>query len=242
MFKNLILFVLGFICLPVFGQNIYQNSNVQWFGYTVTAKLNEKLDFVFNAQERRKDAFRNQNLILFRPGFAYHLSPKVSLAAGYAHLDTYISESQDKIENRYWEQISYKTAIKDIDFSGRFRVEQRFSFVKNKNTENQGKPYEDRFRFQAKVDKVLNKNGKNNFLLSVNDEFMLNKNVSNNTIAFDQNRFYAGLIYRFKKNHRIEGGYMLVDQPTDSKNVKRTHIWTINLYSTFDFRKKHKLF
>ncbi len=243
--KKIFFKVGGIICFIVFlginttlAQNTYKVSNTQWFGHTFTVNLNPKFDFSFNSQYRRKDYLKAPNLVLFRPGLSYKLNNKTAFTAGYAYINTYVSETQDKIEHRYWEQVSYNPRFKNIDVSGRLRIEQRNSFNQTKDGTTKNNPFENRYRFQVKWEKKLNKLKK--AYITANDEYMIHsiRNQTDKPI-FDQNRAFAGFGYNFHKLARLELGYMHIYQEIKGSDTKAiNHILILNMYSTIGLKKK----
>ncbi len=235
---SLICYFVFFIISRTHAQNTYKVTNTQWFGHTFTVNLSPKFDFSFNSQNRRTDYLKSPNLSLFRPGLAYKLNNKTAVAAGFAYVNTYVSENQDRVEHRFWEQVSYNPRFKNVDLAGRLRIEQRNSFSQIKDGAKTNIPFENRYRFQVKWEKKFN-NFKKAYL-TANDEYMIHS-VRNKTEkpVFDQNRLYGGIGYNFHKLARLELGYMNVYQAvigSETKNIN--HILTLNLYSTMGLKRK----
>jgi Protein of unknown function (DUF2490) len=233
-----IIFLVFLNSQSVFAQKTFEVSNIQWFGHTLNLNLSKKLDFVINNQERRTDFLKSQNLILIRPGFNYKFNSKYSFAGGYTFVKTFQSQTQNRIENRFWEQFLYNPNFEKIDLAARIRIEQRNSFLKNDEGSQIKRPYENRYRFQLKWENKINPKAKKDLYLTVNDEFMLHSPDILKNITFDQNRIYGGLGYKFSKLFRLEVGYMNVFQPVlKSETIKINHQFVLNIYSVINLRK-----
>jgi long-subunit fatty acid transport protein len=182
---------------------------------------------------------RTQNLILVRPGFNYKLNSKYSVAGGYSYLRSFQSESQFKIENRFWQQLTYSPNFKKVDLSSRIRIEQRNSFLKKDEENTEKLPYENRYRIQLRWDKNLRRKSSNSPYVTVNDEFMFHSPIVLKNVTFDQNRLYGGLGYKFSDLFRLELGYMYVYQPIQkSELIKINHQFVLNINTIINLQKE----
>jgi hypothetical protein len=106
----------------------------------------------------------------------------------------------------------------------RFRTEERWfhNYVKDVLTE--GYNFKFRLRYMLRTDYQLGKK----WVLKVNDEVMYH------TDDFDQNRFYAGLEYKFRKDISLETGYLKAYQKrANNKGYYDRDNLRVTLYKDF---------
>jgi hypothetical protein len=176
-------------------------------------------DFVY----RRKNEMNKGSMFMsplresFRPWIHYQFSPyaRFSLSPlGYMNTNEYIGKEADYLRLPYHElrtTFQFFHHIKQLDgkimHTWRYRYEMRWQ-------ERPGQEeyrYLNRFRFRYRIRYLINTNDfyQNNVLyLAVSNEIGLNfgKNVVYN--VFNQNRFYAGIGYRFLNAARVEVRYV----------------------------------
>lgn len=162
------------------------------------------------SQFRRADYGEHWQQLLLRPGLNYQLSPTISLSAGYAHVQTYpygdIRIADDFPENRLWEQIAITHKTLGLEWTHRFRLEQRRIGEVNAAGDVANWRYENRARYMLRTTIPLSNDKK--WYLALWDEAFFNfgSNVSMN--YFDQNRAFIGLGRQLTTTTKLEIGYM----------------------------------
>jgi hypothetical protein len=120
--------------------------------------------------------------------------------------------NRDFTEHRLFQMIQLSPKEGIVDFSHRFKPEQRFAGrYSSANVENEDElPLLQRMRYMFRFQAPLNKKVINDVTLyfPLCDEIFIGFGENVNANIFDQNRIGILLGYRFNKNVRIEGGYL----------------------------------
>jgi hypothetical protein len=224
MFKKLI-FGAAFLLLlvsftPIQAQSIRKTTNNSngWLMYFGDHKFSKKWGVHVEAQVRRHDVVADWQQLLLRPGINYHFNDNAFTTVGYCFVETWpYGEFASKSafpENRWWEQVQYKTQTGRVEWVNRLRLEQRFvhnpvasgdgTFVPGDAVYSNRMRWLNRISIPFKGEKIADKS----LYITAYDEVMASwgKNVQYN--MFDQNRAYIALGYKLPQVGRLEVGYM----------------------------------
>lgn len=205
----------------VFAQNnrLNTNSQIGWYNLFTTTKLNDAFSIHAEYQWRRDELISHWQQGLLRLGVNYHVKPNILFRLGYAWIETYNygeipinALGFDFTEHRIFQvaQISHKEG--KLDFSHRFKLEQRFVGRYNDAFDDREDafPLLHRARYMFRVQLPLKGNTiavKTPYVAFYDEIFIgFGENVGAN--IFDQNRIGLMLGYRLHSNFRIEGGFL----------------------------------
>lgn len=189
-----------------------------WLATFNTVKVGKKTSIHSDIQWRSGDEIKFTQTLLLRAGLNYHLNKKSTITAGYAFIHNYRNMGGVDgyvPEHRIWEQYIYSHKLCKLNISHRFRLEQRFlskTIIENNELKNDGTAYANRFRYFIRNILPLNNQSafsSGAFVALQNEVFLNFGNKANvNGKAFDQNRLYGAVGYRFSKKFDLEAGYM----------------------------------
>ena len=225
----------------------YGNHFNSWLVYSGDHKISSRWGVHLETQWRRSDFVSDPQQLLIRTGLNYHISKEVFASVGYAFVETYpYGEFPSAVtypEHRIWEQIQLKSQLGKMEWSSRFRLEQRYSQLPVKVNEiSRVGPavYTNRIRLFNRF--TLPFKGRivedHSVYASLYNEIFVNfgKNVGYN--IFDQNRIFLGVGYKLPKAGRLEVGYLnQLVMKGDGIKIENNHTFQIALYSTLDFYK-----
>jgi hypothetical protein len=211
------------IFLAVFSFLITLSASAQeqfsgWVGSFNTFKLSDRFSLHFDAQLRSTDNLEQVGAILLRPGLNFHLNKTFVFTAGHmfnisrrnvAGLSSLLTE------HRIWQQALINQKVSKIAIAHRFRFEERFiprAKVAADGLETDG--YDQAFRFRYFIRSIFPLMAQQTFtsgpFLALQNEVFLNtgNKTAVNGKAFDQNRLYGAVGYRFPGKMDVEVGYM----------------------------------
>lgn len=212
------------------------NANL-WLNYFGDHPLSENWQFHFDAQVRRDNVGLSQQQYLVQPGLNWKVSPKLTLGAGYGYMRTYpygeFPVASPVTEHRVWEQASTTTALFDLNWNHRLRLEQRHI----------GRPgnfrYENRIRYRLLTMVPLPFQEQKHWYLKAYNEIFLNFGGAVARNQFDQNRAYLGIGRDLgtKTKTRLEFGFMEQTlQHRDGRVMEHNHTLLISILSGWPFR------
>lgn len=207
----LLLFAALFVPAKLFAQ---ENQFSGWGALFHTQRFGKHWGASFDGQFRSANHFDYLRNILLRPSVNYYFDGNKMGALGYAYVATNgrtaAGAKTFRPESRIWEQLIINTKIGGSKtLQHRFRLEQRFLG----NTTNTNNHYfSQRLRYFARAILPLKASQtftKGAFIGLQNEVFVnvQNKEKVNNHF-FDQNRAYAALGYRLRKEIDVEAGYL----------------------------------
>ncbi|OYU96897.1 MAG: hypothetical protein CFE21_01015 [Bacteroidetes bacterium B1(2017)] len=234
--------IVGFVFLVcMLNQSLAQqkdiNQHVQvWISANNTFQLNKHWQLLADAHARKTIDNRAGQFYLLRAGALYQFTPKISVAAGYAH--AWIAPSQlgwttFGNENRLYQQVTLSDKFMGSNLSLRFRNEQRLTelIVADKKTGTYR--FVNRARLLVNFLIPLSSNPMKPELLVAN-EVMLNlgKDVTYNT--FDQNRTILGIRQKINTNWSYDLAYMLIyQQKQNGLSYDLNHTLRLFFYGNF---------
>lgn len=206
-----------FIFLLTFSANSQQQFS-GWLGSFNTFRLDDRFSLHFDAQLRSTDDLEQVGAILLRPGLNFHLNKTVVFTAGYLlnrSRRTVAEVSSLLNEHRIWQQVLINQKVNKIALAHRFRFEERFipkAVVVDDAMNSNG--YDQAFRFRYFIRSIFPITASQTFssgpFLALQNEVFFNtgNKTAVNGKAFDQNRLYGAVGYRFPGKMDIEAGYM----------------------------------
>lgn len=189
------------VLTPVFAYA--QNSDLgNWLIYFGNKKINEKINWHNEVQQRNYNGLGDLEQLLLRTGVGYNLTENnnnVLLGYGYIVSENYVDGTDEKTninEHRIYQQFISKQNIGRLNLQHRYRFEQRFI----------EKDFKLRFRYFLAFNIPLNRKelmDKTLYLSAYNEIFLTTKDK-----VFERNRLYGGLGYKLNNRLRFELGYM----------------------------------
>ncbi|MCX8020122.1 MAG: DUF2490 domain-containing protein [Chitinophagaceae bacterium] len=206
-------FFLLMVCSG-FGQNDRVNDYnfIAWTQSVNTFTLSKKVSYHAEYNWRRVSGFRHWMQSLLRTGFNYNVADGLQIHAGYAWIvnfpygDYPAFTSGTLSEHRLYEQLQLRQTVKQLQFSHRFRIEQRW--LERKNSSGRSWVFMHRFRYQFRTLYPLWKKNDKQAYVAAADELFIGAGRNLGINIFDQNRLFFLLGYRFSKHFALEAGYM----------------------------------
>ena len=196
-----------------------------WFFLSHTQTLSKKFDLLADVQTRSANHFDYLTTLLLRGALSYNFSQQQSVALGYAYKGDWEEDEQSikdySHENRIYEQYIYKFKIRRVEMMFRARLEQRWVVEQVTNFSQRGRLF-----LSAQIPLIADTAFNKGPYLGVQNELFLNiqhkDNVNNS--AFDQNRAFTSLGYRFSKKMDAELGYLFWYQKEMDASYRRNVI------------------
>jgi len=204
--------------------------------------LNTPWGLHLEIQNRREDWGDEWQQLLIRPGINYTISPNLTVSAGWAYVKTYpygdFPALHEFDEHRAWEQVAYKMNLFGLEWTHRFRLEQRWIEEQNKKTDQTTNwRGENRFRYMLRTNIPITRD--KNTYIAIWDEIFLNfgGNVDKNN--FDQNRAFLGIGRKLTPTTRLEVGFLEQTlQKRGGEKWEQNHTISLWLLSSWPFGKK----
>lgn len=240
--------LLFFFCLgatSLSGQKITTTDEQTWFGFLSQTRFSHKWGLWLDAHLRLKDDFVSElSQGIVRAGPMYYITDDVRLTVSYAYVHHFPTEGHENVaqpEHRPWQQIQWFVRWPKVRLMQWVRLEERFRRkILNDNELAEGYNYNPRIRYNFALFLPLTKKGlaPGGLQFLLNDEIMVNfgkKIVYNH---FDQNRFFAGLVYQVNAHAQLHGGYMnLYQQLASGNQFRNQHTIRVFYFHNFDLRK-----
>ncbi|MGE7773652.1 DUF2490 domain-containing protein [Chitinophaga sp. NPDC101104] len=195
---------------------VAQSQFTGWFANFSTFRIPDtKFSIHFDGQLRSSDEWETLQTFILRPGINYHVRKNMVLTAGYALVGNR-TLGDFFAEHRIWEQFIVNHNVGGfMPLQHRFRVEQRFIPTVRAHT---GEPEKVEtnvsHRVRYFVRGLLPFSGQAGFKKGMfgalqNEIFINFANTRYaNSHAFDQNRAYGAIGYRFSPKFDMEAGYL----------------------------------
>ncbi|QJD94499.1 DUF2490 domain-containing protein [Mucilaginibacter robiniae] len=184
-------------------------ENTGWLFLNHQQKLNEKFDFLFDAQLRSANNFDYLTTLLLRGGLSYNFNKKHSAAVGYVYKGDWEHDDMGEVaytlENRLFEQYLYQFKIKHTEFQIRARLEQRFVKEEQVDFSQRARAF-----ISMQLPLLTDSAFTRGWFLGLQNELFVNvqHNERVNNSFFDQNRPYLSLGYRLSKKADLQLGYL----------------------------------
>lgn len=209
-----------------------------WLGYLTQVRVSEPLS-IWNDFHYVRGAF-----YVLRTGLTHHLSDKVALTAGYAHLGLpvgTVNRELQRREHRPWAQLVTSSPLgASWSLVNRVRYEMRFRHNVADDRLAPGYDLTHRLRFLVTFRRDLNelRFGEHVPFVSVGNEVLVNfgENVVYN--HFDQNRVTVGAGLA-RRRFALQVGYMnrFVQLPS-GRDFVMNHTLVVWIFHNFDLRQR----
>lgn len=224
--KNIFRLVVFFLLLgPTLWAQTGENKWGSWLMYFGTNRISEDFSIHSEVQYRNYEILDNFNQLLLRTGLNYHFAPNATATLGYAYISTDPTfpepDGEQNIgEHRIFQQFVLRNKVGKLQFSHRYRLEQRF--IDNPIT---GNNTQHRARYFLRLTYPLSEK----FFLTAYEEIFINLQKP----LFGQNRLYAALGYKINKDISMQYGYL-------KNHFSNTHFdrLQIGIWWNTDLRKK----
>ncbi len=240
--------LLVFFQCAIYSQKEIATQPACWLVYNGNHKVADRWGIHSEYQLRRSEFVREPMQYFIRMGVDYYSPKSGQFTAGYGwfHSIPY-GEQPTKYstnEHRLWQQYMYKTTLERTELIHRYRLEQRWmenwSSTDNTNFTHNGFIFRQRARYRFLINHPISRKEliDNTLFMAISDEIFLGfgKGIGKNVL--DQNRFYAGLGWRFTKNFQFQIGYL--NQfiiKTDGIHIERNHTLQASLTLQADFSR-----
>jgi hypothetical protein len=225
-----VLFGLLFIYTVGFAQ---RTETQAWFFLSHTQTISKKFDVLADVQLRSADRFSYLTTLLLRPALSYKFNSHHSAALGYAYKGDWEHEDNGTttymLENRIFEQYSFKFKWHLTELNLRGRLEQRFVKDEQVNFSQRARAF-----VSAQIPLIANRDFSKGLYTGIQNELFLNvihKDRVNKSI-FDQNRLLGAIGYRWNTKIDTEAGYTFWYQK-EMEGVYRRHIIQLMITSQF---------
>lgn len=243
--KRILFFLLSWhAAFSSFGQAVKTVIPHQqaWLGYFNQTRFSTHWGLWADVHHRRTDFLDRPSVNVLRAGLTYYLADNVRLTAGYAYANSYLSPSGTvRPEHRPWQQVWWSGRAGRLNLVQWVRAEQRFNRRVRGDQLGDGYGFNWRFRYNFLLQIPLKgqtiQPGVPNFVLQ--DEVFVNAGKQITYNYFDQNRFFVGFSYPFRKNLLAQVGYMnqFVQQPAGNTFVSNRTL-RLFVFHTLDFRRQ----
>lgn len=207
--KLKIIIVLGFL---VFGfensysqKSVFLNENQVWTQVILQRRISADYSTVVDFGTRYKDWISNYIQFFFRAEIQKKVGSFTKFGLGYAHFysdaDVYPNK-ENQFENRIYQSFTTKTNHFGLNWSHRFRLEERY-FTGNKATN------ELKIRPRYMIKHQLKISQRKNYLITADfsDEFMMIFGQNTPANHIDQNRIYIGISVLKDATHAFTIGF-----------------------------------
>lgn len=217
-----LLLIFCFSFHTTFAQNtrINDKNDIGWAALFFNGKLDKRWSLHLEYQWRRDNFVHHWQQGLLKAGINYQFQPKILLRLGYAWAETYAYGDfplnplgRDFTEHRAFQMLNLTDKPGRMDLAHRFMLEQRW-IGRYSSPEIQKEDefiFVNRLRYMFRAQYPFKGNTLDNKELygAFFNEILIGfgKNINEN--IFDQNRLGLLLGYRFSKQLRLEGGYLL---------------------------------
>lgn len=211
-------------------QKTITDDQQTWLGVFSQLRFSQRWGAWTEAQFRLRDQFFGEaSTGIVRLGATYYLGNDVRLTAGYAYVHHFPSGAVHigQPEHRPWQQVQWFQRGRYAQLMQWVRLEERFRRkLLDASTLDEGYNFNYRARYNLALFLPLTPRGFGpgglQFLL--NNEVMLNFGDQITFNTFDQNRFFAALVYQVNPRAQLHAGYMnvFVQQPAGD-TYRRLH-------------------
>jgi Protein of unknown function (DUF2490) len=242
---SILLMLLGASSMTA--QKVVNEEEQLWFGAFNQTRFTNRWGLWTDMHYRMKEHFVGDfSQFLIRTGPTFYVTDDVRITAAYAFVLTGPGDGRNIAlpEHRPWQQVQWFTRWPKVRLMQWVRLEERFRRkLLTPDELGDGYNFNPRIRYNMALFLPLTRKGLQpgglQFLL--NNEVMVNfgKNIVYN--HFDQNRFFAGLVYQLNPHAQIHAGYMNLYQQQAVGNVFRNqHTIRVYYFHNFDLRKAQK--
>lgn len=222
----------------------YTNTN-WWFTNFSEVELSKAWSFDYDISVRESGPFDELAQVLWRGSIRRNLTPNLRVAFGYAGSDTHpygdLPIAFRTPEHRIFEQVQLLQSVNRVQFTHRYRLEQRWqgrvaAVDGDTSVQNWVRTNRARYLVRATVPMQGKTLDPGEFYFTVGDELFMNFGANVQQNVFDQNRLQAAIGRRLTPGLRLEVGYLdqLVEK-SSGRQLERNHTILTTLYTAFRF-------
>lgn len=222
--KNFTLFiVLIFNTLSLKSQTVHQKT--YWTRLYVRVKLNDKWSWQTEADNRRFFGENQQLQFIAHTHVHRKLSKNTEGSLGFTFSEVWQGKLPVHELRPFQEFYIFQPLNNRLRLSHRIRTEQRWFHNYKNEALTEGYNFKFRFRYMLRLEYKMTEK----WSLKVNDELMYHHD------DFDQNRIYAAVEYKFRKDLSLQMGYMKVLQKrANNKGYFDRDNLRVTIYKDFD--------
>lgn len=180
-----------------------------WLVWANTHKLGGQWSLISDVHARTADDWASWRTGIVRAGVSYAITPKLSVAAGYAVIGTFSPGRPDLTEHRLWQQAVLRSEVGAVAVTQRLRLEQR------RIGQASGDDVDSlRLRYQLRLSKPIGHHfgltgDGGPYVVAQTELFAhLSGRSALTGKAFDQNRAYLALGWKVSPKVDVEVGYL----------------------------------
>jgi len=170
-----------------------------WTSLVMDGELTDSTRWTAEIQPRFKNSGKEFDQLIVRPSVSYALSKQSSVALGYAYVETETAQRTSK-EDRLWQQFSYQSKWNDFSWSSRTRLEQRDLDISDETSHRLRQMF--RASHPVTPESEWHALAWNELFINLNDTAWAGRS------GINQNRAFAGVMWRYDKKSRVELGYL----------------------------------
>ncbi|BET26582.1 uncharacterized protein DUF2490 [Limnobacter thiooxidans] len=170
-----------------------------WTSLVMDGELTDSTRWTAEIQPRFKNSGKEFDQLIVRPSVSYALSKQSSVALGYAYVETETAQRTSK-EDRLWQQFSYQSKWNDFSWSSRTRLEQRDLDISDETSHRLRQMF--RASHPVAPESEWHALAWNELFINLNDTAWAGRS------GINQNRAFAGVMWRYDKKSRVELGYL----------------------------------
>jgi uncharacterized NAD(P)/FAD-binding protein YdhS len=170
-----------------------------WTSLVMDGGLTDNTRWTAEIQPRFKNSGKEFDQLIVRPSVSYALSKQSSVALGYAYVETETAQRTSK-EDRLWQQFSYQSKWNDFSWSSRTRLEQRDLDISDDTSHRLRQMF--RASHPVAAESEWHALAWNELFINLNDTNWAGRS------GINQNRAFAGVMWRYDKKSRVEVGYL----------------------------------
>lgn len=240
MMKHLSFFLaLFFVCINLKAQEKKTIENKRnWFQYYFQLKLSKKINLTGDCGLRYAEKYKEKINTLGRLGFQYEINNKLSFSLGGAYFSQFNYDKIFREEWRAYQEVLYKSAYQILNYSHRFRVEERYF----ENIQTKKSDFTVRFRYRIYFNLPLNHSGMNEdytLFLHGGDEIFLHSGKLTESY-FDQNRLLIGLGFKWNANTTLQLTWNQQYAQRNKTQFENSSIVWFSLFQNFSLVKSTK--
>lgn len=230
--------VLAIFLLVVFGCPGQQLHNQSWYSAASQVRITNHSGIWVDGNLKLDGRFYERSWSsLIRAAYIYYITDNTRIMSGYAHIVTYGSPNIP--EERLWEQLYWARRTAVFRITQYVRLEQRFKRIVQDDVLTDHYGYKTAMRYNLLfTSKILGK-AKTGLFLYMGNEIFLNINNRISSDLFDQDRFGAGLGYRFSEQLSAQAGYLYSHQRlVNNQRAINMNVVRLAFYHSLDLRRK----
>jgi hypothetical protein len=221
---------------------------IEWASIQSNIRLDKRWGVAADAQLRFVKSLESMQHMI-RGGLEFFISPRWSvIPVAYAYIHNYQYGEQPAAivsdEQRVWQQVLFKHAIRRFSFQHRVRLEQRWS--EKFHTDTNGNPvnegyrlFVNRFRYRGMITLPLKgqKMEDKSWGVVAYDEFFISWGDPVTFHEPDQNRIFVGPLHQFSKKCSLSFGpfYQMLIKANGTKQENNVGV-LVNLNLNYDLR------